>query len=513
MHAGHHRVLIQLATGGGKTHEIAAIVAAAVEAQLTVLILATRTRLVRQIHERLDAFDIRHGVIAAQMPELINTTAAVQIASADTLYRRAIVDERMPMPSADVVIFDEAHLAMGASRQAILAKYPDAWLFGFTATPAKLSGRPLGAQFDNMVLGTSMPELIRMGRLVKPRIFNKPVMTKRELKAIAKDAKTDDYRNAELGTAMREPKLVGDVIANWLRIANGRSTIVFACNKAHGADLLTEFRSAGVAAELLTDQDDEPAREEAIARLESGTTKVIVNCFLMAYGVDIPSVQCVVLARPTRSLVLYLQMIGRGMRSSPGKGDVVVIDHGRIVETLGMPTKDFGWSLHDGNVNKAAREAQSGSRKEAKEAARECPECSAMWLVSEEGTTCRACGWKPAPSARAVVAADADLHESAVKVSKPKAGLNSHEVYKFFCEALSYYRRTYPARWLQNENKGRGYAWNKTRERFALEADKPPSRFWTAPPQHCSEETWGWLLSRDIAFNRRRDRGDAPRLF
>ncbi len=145
--------------GAGKTHMIAAIVMAAVSARLRVVVLATRTRLVWQMHERLLAFDVRHGVIAATLPTLRNYSALVQVASVDTLYRRAIARDRMPMPAADLVIFDEA-----------------------------------------------------------------------------------------------------------------QRTLCFAVTKAHGAALLESFRRHGIAAELLTADDDEVTREQVIGRLESGAT-------------------------------------------------------------------------------------------------------------------------------------------------------------------------------------------------------------------------------------------------
>ena len=145
------------------------------------------------------------------------------------------------------------------------------------------------------------------------RIFSKPAATERELATVAKDGKTGDYAVGELGELMSRPKLVGDVVENWLRIANGKRTLVFATNKAHGAALVEEFLQAGIAVELLTDQDSEPDREAAIYRLETGATKVIVNCFLLSYGTDVPTVECIVLAR-RRGACLYLQCIGRGMR-------------------------------------------------------------------------------------------------------------------------------------------------------------------------------------------------------
>jgi DNA repair protein RadD len=175
LNAGERRILCHAPTGAGKTHVVAAIVASAIAAELSVLVLATRTRLVRQLHERFDAFAIRHGVIAAELRELTARGASVQVASADTLYRRCLIDKRTPLPSADLVIFDEAHLALGASRVALLECYPKSTHLGFTATPASVSGRPLKDRFDRLILGPTVKALVDLRHLVRPRVFNYPV--------------------------------------------------------------------------------------------------------------------------------------------------------------------------------------------------------------------------------------------------------------------------------------------------------------------------------------------------
>jgi hypothetical protein len=301
------RILVQGATGSGKTHVIATIVLAAFMASHRVLILATRTRLVRQLHERLIAFAVPHGVIANPLPELRNYSALVQIASVDTLHRRAVVNEHIPMPGADVVIFDEAHLSTADTRINIMDAYPEALRIGFTATPARKSGRSLSAAFDVLILGRSIRELTAAGTLVPLRIFNTPVVTAKELRSVPKD-NDGDYQPQALGELLSRPKLVGDVLENWLRIAKGKRTLLFCVNKTHGAALLADFLRQGIAAEMLTDQDEEATREDVIARLERGETHILVNCFLMSYGVDVPAVECIVLARPTRSLTMFLQM-------------------------------------------------------------------------------------------------------------------------------------------------------------------------------------------------------------
>lgn len=502
----HRRICVQAPTGAGKTHLIASLTSSAVSVDLRVLILATRTKLVRQIHERLDSFEIGHGVVAASLPGLTNWSQSVQIASVDTLYRRCIVDQKMPLPGADVVVFDEAHLALGASRQAILNSYPNAWQFGFTATPAKTSGASLRDQFDALTLGPSVAELVAAGMLVPPRIFNTPVVSANDLKAIGTDGKTGDYRTGRLSELMSRPKLIGDVIENWLAIANGLRTLVFACDKAHGAELLQKFRQAGVAAEQLTDDDDDTTREDVIRRLEAGVTQVVINCFLLSYGIDIPLVDCIVLARPTRSVVMYLQSIGRGMRPAPGKKHFVLIDHGRVIESLGRPLYDREWSLDSSaNVNAQARERMA--RLQADEKPRTCRECKCCWLITEEGANCPNCGWQPAPAPKPVQVVDARLTESK-EVPADWAGIE-----RFFREACAWYASRWPDRWQEKPKSGRWWAWSQTRTKFKRPDDeRMPSRFWEAELSHPSADTAGWLKSQIIRYAKSQQRQHEARL-
>lgn len=502
LQTGHRRIVAQAPTGSGKTHKIAAIAAAACQHALRVLILATRTRLVRQIHDRLGEFGVHHGVIAAPLPHLRNNALTVQVASVDTLYRRAVVDKRMPLPPADVVIFDEAHLAGADSRLAILDAYPQAIRIGMTATPARKSGRGLGAVFDCLILGPSVLELIAAGMLVRPRVFNTPIVSTAELEAVPKDA-ANDFQPKALGALLSRPKLVGDVVSNWLRIAAGKRTLCFAVSKAHGAQLAQEFTQAGVAAELITDADPESTREEVIARLEGGQTQVLVNCFLMSYGVDLPTVECIVLARPTRSVVMYLQMVGRGMRPAPGKADFLLIDHGRVVESLGLPHAPREWTLDEGrNINIEAREQLA--RKASEEKPRTCPECHHMWLVSEMGEACRECGWVPAPRPKAVAVQAADLAELEWE-DTPQTTPQSPDVAQFYREAVYWYGARWPDRWRNRPKGGRWWAWSQTRERFGFaETLAMPRAFWEAQPVPVSAAVNGWLKSQMIRFAKRR---------
>jgi DNA repair protein RadD len=503
LHAGRTRPLAQAPTGAGKTHEMATICAAAFEADLRVLVLATRTRLVRQIHERLEAFGIRHGVIAAPLPELRNYSAALQVASVDTLYRRAIGSEKIPLPAADVVIFDEAHLATADTRLRLLESYPIAQRIGFTATPARKSGRSLGAAFDCLIMGPSIRTLTAAGVLVPARVFNTPIVTDKELRAIPKDADSD-FKPGALGELLSRPKLIGDVVHNWLRIANRKRTLCFAVNKAHGAALLDSFRRQGVAAEMLTDADDEEIREEVLGRLEAGNTSVVINCFLLAYGVDVPAVECIILARPTRSLVMYLQMVGRGLRSAPGKTHCILIDHGHVVETLGLPQTEHAWTLDESrNVNVEALSAHS--RKATTEKTRTCAECTALWLTSEHGNSCPECGWVAPQRTKAITVQDADLEELAD--APPPASPLDERVMRFYREACGWRARRKPELWAEKPKSVRWWAWCETRAKFGIaDSVRKPSWYWEALPQLPSAEASGWLQHRLIKWARSKAR-------
>jgi DNA repair protein RadD len=500
---GCRRILAQAPTGAGKTHIIGAIVSAAYLAGLRVLILATRTRLVRQLHERLIQFSVPHGAIAAPLPELRNYSAAVQVASVDTLYRRSLVDEKLPLPSADVVIFDEAHLSTADTRIRLLDSYPEALRVGFTATPARKSGLSLGAAFDSLVMGPSIAHLTAAGTLVPLRIWNTPVVSMKELRDLPRDADRD-FQASSLGELLSRPKLVGDVLTNWLRVANGKRTLVFAVNKAHGAALLESFLRQGVPTEMVTDQDEEPAREEKIARLEAGSTLVLINCFLMSYGVDVPSIEAIVLARPTRSLTMFLQMLGRGLRASPGKTSCILLDHGHVVENLGLPERNHHWSLRQGsNVNADAW--TPAARKATAEQTRTCRECSALWLTTEHGGSCPECGWTAPQRARAIVVEQADLEKLAE--AAPTASPYDDRVRWFYREACGWRARRKPDLWNEKPKSVRWWAWCETRAKFRIaESVRKPGAYWDALPAMPSAEVSGWLQHRVIKWARSKSR-------
>jgi hypothetical protein len=166
-----------------------------------------------------------------------------------------------------------------------------------------------------------------------------------------------------------------------------------------------------------------------------------------------------------------------------------------------MPDADFGWSLDDStNINTSARTSVA-SRSKVEETCRTCPECSHLWLASEDGPACTCCGWMPAPKPKTIAFTDADLRE----INGAPDTEDAVAVEKFYREALGWYAIRWPDRWAQREKSARWAAWMWTRERFELTAERPPGNFWRIAPAPAGLVASGWLKSRLIAYRRRRE--------
>ncbi|MBI5018420.1 MAG: DEAD/DEAH box helicase, partial [Deltaproteobacteria bacterium] len=365
--AGHRRPLLQAPTGSGKTVVAASIMASAVERGNRVLFLAPRRELVDQCAAKLRAAGVDHGILMAGRNG--DPTGRVQVASAPTLYARCIRTHRAPLPPAGLIVVDEAHLAITPSVRRILEAYPRASVVGLTATPARGDGRGLGEVFDDLVLGPSVAELVEQGFLVPQRYF---APSKPDLAGVR--IERGDYVQDDLEDRMDRPTLVGDVVSNWLRLAQYRQTVVFATSIKHSIHLRDRFREVGITAEHLDANTPNEEREAVLQRVASGETQVVCNCFLLSYGWDCPPISCAVLARPTKSVVLYLQMVGRILRPHEGKDDALIIDHAAAVDEIGFVDEPMPWSL-DGRER--VQERRQTERKRSKPLT--CEQCFAIY--------------------------------------------------------------------------------------------------------------------------------------
>ena len=379
--SGKRRLILQAATGAGKTVMGAALIRATVAKGNPCLFLAHRRELVYQCSDKLDRFGIQHGILMSG--EFKDCSLPVQIASVGTLYSRCIKRDSMYLPKAALIIPDECHRSLARSWEEILARYPQAVVIGLTATPARGDGRGLGlAGYEEIIETVSTKQLISEGFLVKCRIV---APTRPDLEGCK--IKGGDYvLNAELEGRMNTRTLVGDIVKNWQQRAADRRTIVFCAGVAHADHVRQAFAEAGVAATTITGEMAVEHRNEIIAGVHRGDWRVITNCDVLTEGFDCPPISCIVVARPTKSIVRWRQMVGRCMRPAEGKADALIIDHSGSVydPNLGFPDDDIRWTLD--STRKAARVTEPGELAEPQL----CPQCQTMF----RGRVCFACGYE-----------------------------------------------------------------------------------------------------------------------
>src|SRR6516165_5440843 len=467
-------ILLVAPTGSGKTVIASAIVAGMPR---RVLVVAHRREIVNQTSDKLTALGVYHGIIQAGDEKKLRPMATVQVASIQTLHARAIRSSTMLMPLADLVIIDEAHHACAATYGRILEAYPDAIVLGLTATPCRGDGRGLGGIFETMIECPQVAELIGGGYLVKARVYapvNPDLTGVRTVKG--------DYHESQLADRMDRAKLVGDIVTHWHKYGERRRTIAFACSVPHSVHIRDEFLKSGVRAEHLDGTTPKDERDAMLARLASGTTEVIANCMVLTEGFDCPDIGCITLARPTKKMGLFRQMIGRGLRTADGKKDCIILDHSGAVFEHGLPEDRVVWPLApDKRATSPTHAARGNGRSQAK-----LTTCAQGCAIRLPGEPCQNCGYMPKPPARAVPVREGELGlvsngRARATPNDPETRRRWHAMFKHIAA-----ERGYKPGWVAH----------KYREKFGAfpnwHADPPP-----IPP---SPEVRSWVRSRAIAY-------------
>jgi len=340
MAQGKKSICLVSPTGSGKTVICAYIIQSALAKSKRVLFLAHRRELIDQCAAKLRDLGIwDYNVVLSGHPHSRNPDAPVQIASIQTLIRRAF-------PPADLIAIDEAHHAASGSYQTLLKNYPDAYVLGLTATPERLDGKGLDSIFQDLLNVATVPELIANGFLVAPQCLGPSPEAVASLKAALAKVHTrgGDYAEDELSEAMDSPTLVGDIVTHWREWGTGQKTIVFAASIAHSQHIVAQFQAAGVAAAHLDGTMSLPEREGVLSAWR-GELQVVSNVQVLTEGFDFPELSCCILARPTKSVALYLQMVGRVLRTAPGKQGAIILDHAGNVIEHGPPQIERVWTL------------------------------------------------------------------------------------------------------------------------------------------------------------------------
>jgi len=373
--AGARSVLFVGPTAMGKTVIFCYITESARNLGKRVMILTHRQEIHKQTCEKLREFDVDHGIIVAGKTM---TAQPIQVASVQTLARR-ISAGKFRIPEPDLLIIDECHHAAAKTWQTVLGHFSKARILGVTATPCRLDGKPL--KFDTLVQGPTVRELIALDFLSRPRTFAPP-------SGVVLDNVTirgGDYAAGELEQAVNKPKITGDAVGHYLRLCPGVPAIAFCVTVAHAEAVAQAFRDAGIRAETVDGTLSDAQRSQRIEGLGNGNIQVLTSCEIISEGTDIPVVTAAIFLRPTNSMGLYLQQVGRAMRVHPGKEYSYILDHVGNAIRHGLPDETRNWSLIS-NV----QEERKKTIEEAKLYTRQCPVCYTVHLRSPE---CPSCGY------------------------------------------------------------------------------------------------------------------------
>jgi DNA repair protein RadD len=367
--SGWRRPMLMLPTGGGKTLVAEHIAAGALAKGKRVAFVVPALSLIDQTVRAFEAAGIHAlGVLQGIHPRT-DRDAPVQICSVQTLARRR-------RPEVDLVIIDEAH-QMHKEIFRWMAACPNIPFIGLSAAPWS---RGLGKYYDHLVIAATTRELIDQDYLSPFKAYAPSEPDLAGVRTVAGDFKQD-----ELGDAMDRPAITGDIISTWLQRGEDRPTIAFCVNRNHAKHVAERFESAGVAVEYIDGETSREDREAVFERFKSGETKILCSVGVLTTGFD-ADVRCIIDAQPTKSRILFVQKLGRGLRTAPGKDHLIILDHAGNHLRLGMVT-DIGQDhLDDGkerqNANQRTRERSEplprlceGCKAVVPRAARECPSC------------------------------------------------------------------------------------------------------------------------------------------
>ena len=427
--AGQLSVLMQSATGSGKTRTATYIVERFVATGRQVLWQAHREELIMQAamvfaeagapHRLICSLSTERAIKAQQFREhgrcFVAHDGLVVIGSIQTIVRRM---EGLPWLDPDLIVPDEAHLSLNATNRRIIGELTarratrggaPTRVLGLTATPSRLDrqsfDREDGGLYDTMVRGPEVSELIAWGNLARYKAFAPPI----ELVAGADLGKMrgGDYDAHELERELDAPKIYGDVVEHYRRLSHGKPAIGFCPTVASAERFAEAFRAAGYRAISLDGQTDDIVRRRSLQQLAAGELDVIMSVSLLIEGVDVPYATTALLLRRTESVALYLQAVGRVLRPHHKKEHAILLDFVGVIARHGLPDEPRDWSLKPAERKRAAASGEKPGP--GIDSITNCPKCRAYHIPAP---VCPHCGHEyPKASRREAEQVDTALVE------------------------------------------------------------------------------------------------------
>lgn len=463
----HKRIVAMASTGFGKTRVAAKIIEGMVSRGLKVCFVVPRISLIEQTVKSFNDLGLEDITIQWGDSEVCDR-ALITVASIDTMIRRS-------KRQYDLTILDEGH----KKRKQVLEwmiEYPNDRYIGLTATPY---ADWMGNYYTAVAKSKSMRWLIDNNRLSNYTVYAPYVPDTSKLKTKVKGDGERDFIDSDLEEIMGDAKVVGDVVQYWLENGENRLTMALCVNVKHANYLMIEFNKAGVEAEVITANVKIEERERIFQRVRDGITRVLLSVDCLTEGFDIPEVSCLINARPTKSLMRYVQGMGRVLRYVEGK-HALIFDHSGTTLKLGMPCSiefDFLKDKEDGLKEVERREKEKPEKKP-----KECPQCK---VIKDPGVLeCPECGFKPAVFENVE-------NDTTISLRKIKKNYNKEEKQRFYSELLGWQRE----RLLHGRKASDGYIAHIYKAKFGV-WPKGLAKI----PRSCTPQIRNFIRSRQIAY-------------
>lgn len=341
-------VMFQMPTGTGKTRLFTSIISdikawsILEQKEAKVLIIAHRVELIEQISESLEKYKVVHGIIAGGKER--NLRPQVQVASIQTITHRTNIDIAKAL-GVDFVIIDEAHHSTANSYRKLWNLYPNAKKLGVTATPWRMNHSGFQSIYDKIILSKPIKEFIAEGWLAPYNYYSINVnsIIQKEIDSIEEYDIEGDYKISALERVMDNQQIRAQLLDSYLKFAKGKKGIIYSISRKHSDHICAEYKEAGVNIVRIDSKTPRDERNLYVKRFKNGQIDIIVNVDIFSEGFDCPDIEFVQLARPTKSLVKYLQQVGRGLRPTDGKSRCVILDNVGLHITFGLPDSDREW--------------------------------------------------------------------------------------------------------------------------------------------------------------------------
>lgn len=341
-------VMFQMPTGTGKTRLFTSLISdikawsILSEINTKILIVAHRIELIEQISDNLDKYGIAHGIIAGGKKR--DLSEPIQIASIQTITHHTNKDVIQDI-NVSFVIIDEAHHSIANSYKMLWDMFPIAKRLGVTATPWRMNHSGFTELYNKLILSKSIQEFIAEGWLAPYDYYSitENDTLKASIDSINEYDIEGDYKVSALEKVVDTAKIRSRLLHSYQKYVLGRKGIIYSISRAHSNHICSEYRKAGITIVQIDSETSRDTRQLYVKRFREGSIDVIVNVDIFSEGFDCPDIEFIQLARPTKSLVKYLQQVGRGLRPTQGKTRCIILDNVGLHLTFGLPDAQRNW--------------------------------------------------------------------------------------------------------------------------------------------------------------------------